>query len=339
MSKIVTIENDKFIVKLFSLGAILNSFYVKSHDVDIVLGYNESDEYLKEGNAQMGKTIGRCANRIGNAEFTLNGKTYKLARNNGPNCLHSGVVSFGNVEWTLIKQEKSKAVFEYYSKNMESGFPGNVKVTTTYELCDCELKITYSAISDEDTIFNITNHSYFNLDKHKKNILSHKLKIDSTKVNLNDENGMASENVIDTNNTPFDFNDFKYISDNISDDGAELNTYCKNLLQNTGNNVSKQLIDNLDTNYLYENTDYKTLCILKNEIMKLEVKSDLPCVQIYTGKNLNVDGRDGHYSAYAGIAIEPQFCPNAINYKKFIKPVIKANEYISHTISYKVIDI
>ena len=144
------------------------------------------------------------------------------------------------------------------------------------------------------------------------------------------------EKTIDVNGTPFDFRDFKQIGDAVSANGVVLNQYCKGIIDGivATDGSDKRLIDNLDTNYIYENKIDKTLCILKNSVLKLEIKSDLPGVQVYTGKALDVDGRDGHYGAYAGIAMEPQFCPNAINYNDFMKPVLKANEKVSHTIKY-----
>ena len=336
MSKIIAIENEKIIVKLLSTGATLMSFYVKSLDTDIVLGFDEPEKYLAKGNASMGKSVGRCANRIGDAKFSLSGKEYHLLANNGPNCLHGGEVRFGDKEWDLKEHTLTKAVFTYDSPDMESGFPGNLHVEAIYEVIDNELRVTYTGLSDKDTIFNMTNHAYFNLDKVKSDILYHELKIPAYKINLNDENGMAMEKAIDVNGTPFDFRNFKHIGDAISANGVVLNQYCKGIIDGivATDGSDKRLIDNLDVNYIYENSMEKTLCILKNANLKLELKSDLPGMQVYTGKALDVDGRDGHYGAYAGIAMEPQFCPNAINYNYFMKPILKANERVSHTIKY-----
>lgn len=338
MNKIVSIESDKVVIKLLSLGATLMSFYVKSKDIDIVLGSDDPKVYAEKGNGSMGKSVGRCANRIGKAKFSLNGKEYMLLANNGPNCLHGGEVRFADVEWEVKEQSLSKVIFSYDSHDMESGFPGNLHVEAVYEVVDNELNITYTGLSDKDTIFNMTNHAYFNLDKVKKDILSHELKIPAERVNLNDENGMAMEKTIDVNKTPFDFRNFKHIGDSVSANGVLLNQYCKGIIDGivTTDGSDKRLIDNIDSNYLYETNIMKTLCILKNHDLQVELKSDLPCVQIYTAKELNVDGRDGHYGSYAGLAMEPQFCPNAINYNDFLKPILKANTKVSHTIKYIV---
>ena len=338
MSEIISIENEKIIVKLLSTGATLMSFYIKSLDVDIALGFDDPEMYLAKGNASMGKSVGRCANRIGNARFDLNGKEYKLLANNGPNCLHGGEVRFGDREWTVKERSINKVIFTYDSKDMESGFPGNLHVEAIYELNDNELVLTYTGLSDADTIFNMTNHAYFNLNEVKTDILAHELKIPAERINLNDENGMAMDKVIDVKGTPFDFRNFKMIGDAVSANGVVLNQYCRGILDNIvpTDGSDKRLVDNLDTNYLYENSVEKTLCVLKNDILQLEIKSDLPGVQVYTGKSLDIEGRDGHYGMYAGVAMEPQFCPNAINYNDFMKPILKANEKVAYIIRYAV---
>lgn len=338
MSKIIAIENDKIVIKLLSTGATLMSFYIKSLDRDIVLGFDEPEKYLAKGNASMGKSVGRCANRIGNARFNLNNKEYNLIADNGPNCLHGGEVRFGDREWQVKEKSINKVVFSYDSEDMESGFPGNLHVEAIYELNDNELILTYTGLSDKDTIFNMTNHAYFNLNQVKTDILNHELKIPAERINLNDENGMASDRVIDVKGTPFDFRNFKMIGDAVSANGVVLNQYCQGIMDNIvpTDGSDKRLIDNLDTNYIYENSVEKVLCVLRNDVLQLEIKSDLPDVQVYTGKSLDIDGRDGHYGMYAGIAMEPQFCPNAINYNDFMKPILRANEKVAHIIRYKV---
>ena len=338
MSKIIAIENDKIVIKLLSTGATLMSFYIKSLDRDIALGFDEPEKYLAKGNASMGKSVGRCANRIGNARFNLNNKEYNLQANNGPNCLHGGEVRFGDREWQVKEKSINKVVFSYDSEDMESGFPGNLHVEAIYELNENELILTYTGLSDKDTIFNMTNHAYFNLNQVKTDILNHELKIPAERINLNDENGMASDRVIDVKGTPFDFRNFKMIGDAVSANGVVLNQYCQGIMDNIvpTDGSDKRLIDNLDTNYIYENSVEKVLCVLRNDVLQLEIKSDLPDVQVYTGKSLDIDGRDGHYGMYAGIAMEPQFCPNAINYSDFMKPILRANEKVAHTIRYKV---
>ena len=149
------------------------------------------------------------------------------------------------------------------------------------------------------------------------------------------------DKVIEVNGTPFDFREFKVIGDAVSANGVVLNQYCRGIIDGVvaTDGSDKRLIDNLDTNYIYENSVEKTLCVLKNNSLKLEIKSDLPGVQVYTGKSIDIDGKDGHYGMYAGIAMEPQFCPNAINYDDFIKPILRAKEKVAHIIRYIVSEV
>ena len=128
MEKIV-LENNKFLVTLIPLGATLTSFYVKGADRDLVLGFDDPMMYLDKRSASMGKSVGRCANRIGGARFTLDNVEYTLLANNGPNTLHGGEVRFGDREWDIKERSDTKVTFIYDSPHMESGFPGNLKVS------------------------------------------------------------------------------------------------------------------------------------------------------------------------------------------------------------------
>ena len=152
---ILVLENEKFIVKVLTLGATLNSFYVKNIDTDVVLGFDDLNMYLDKRSASMGKTIGRCANRIGGAKFSLNNVEYKLLANNGPNTLHGGEVRFGDKEWAVKEKTDKKVVLIYESEDMESGFPGCLKVSTTYELDNDNLIINFKGIK-----YNI-NYKFF----------------------------------------------------------------------------------------------------------------------------------------------------------------------------------
>ena len=145
------------------------------------------------------------------------------------------------------------------------------------------------------------------------------------------------EKTIDVNGTAFDFLKYRKIGDKVDVSGVPLNDYCKKIIDNSIDTNEDKKVDNLDINYTYETMDEKELCSLKNDVIELKVISDLPGVQIYTGKSLNVDGRNGHFGAYAGVAIEPQFCPNAINYNDFLKPIIKKDEVVKHHINYSVV--
>lgn len=346
MNENITIENEKLKVTLMSQGATLKNFYVKEKDVDIVLSLRNEAKYLEPQSKNMGKVVGRCANRIAKGEFIINDKKYKVKVNNGPNSLHGGEVNFGNIVWDVKEKTKDSVTFFYRSKDMEAGYPGNLDITLTYKLNGNELSLSWTGISDKDTIFNLTNHSYFNLDKSKTNILNHELKINAEEMNLNDENGMAREETLNVANTLLDFRKFKKIGDVVASGKTPFNSFCQNIFSMT--NDKSLMLDNIDANFTTEfNQDFsltnvrspldeKVLCELKNDELKLSVISDLPDVQIFTANTMDVDGVGGHYGSYAGVAMEAQFCPNAINYSKFVKPLIKAKEKNTHSIIWRV---
>lgn len=315
MTKIYTLENDSLKISVSSLGGTILSFIDKNENVDIALGFKNIDEY-PNNSVYFGAMIGRNANRIGNAQFELNGVTYQIEKNDGPNNLHSGKDTFAFKEFEEDYVDKNKLVLKYISKDKESGFPGNLTFICIYELKDNTLTINFSGTSDQDTIFGITNHSYFNLGE--ENILNHELQVKTNKLCLNDSNGMATDDVIDVKGTSFDFVDYKKIGDNFA-------------LKHE--NLAKGGIDH---NYVFEDMNFKEMVKLRNGKYELTVSSDLPDVQIYTGNYFDdVNGKQ-LYKQYGGVAIEPQFAPNAINYDKFIKPILLKNDTKAYKIEYKL---
>ena len=157
-------------MEVINYGAIITNLYVPDSSgslKDVVLGFNDFNNYY-ENNPYFGAIIGRYGNRISNGTFLLDGVRYELEQNNGPNSLHGGLVGFDKVFWKFIKEKSNNQslYLEYYSKDMEEGFPGNLIVGVEYSLNDFnELKIKYTASTDKKTIINLTQHSYFNLSK------------------------------------------------------------------------------------------------------------------------------------------------------------------------------
>lgn len=309
------IENEKIKLEVSTIGATITKFIDKETGTDIVLGFNDEKDYVPSKSPYFGTTVARNANRIGGSKFELNGVTYSLVANNGPNNLHSnGGTCFK--EFNLIESSSSSLTFDIDMKDGEDGFPGNCHLTVIYELIDNKLKLTYKGIADKDTIFNVTNHSYFNLDGGNNDIKNHKALIYTNKIALNDENGMASDKIVDVKGTSFDFTTLKKIGDNFDLKHPNLAS------------------GGIDHNYVFENFDFKKLVTLTNDKLSLTVSSDLPDVQIYTACTIgDVKGKNNYHSYY-GVAIEPQFYPNGINYENILKPIIKANEPVVHVIEY-----
>lgn len=311
---IYTIENKSIKATLSSQGATLLKLEYENRDV--VIGFDNEKDYKKNSTIYAGATIGRCANRIGKGKFTINGIEYHSPINNGPNSLHGGE-GFAYVEFAVKRQSEEAITFTYHDADLNNGYPGNLDLDITYRLNENTLFYEIEAICDKDSMLNITNHSYFNLDG-KGDILNHEFKIYTDKVAINDEDGMATDKVINTEGTSFDFIDFRKFKDNF-------NLKHDNLVSG-----------GIDHNFVFENMDDKVCCELRNDDISLTVKSDLPDIHVYTA--CGFDGfkgkNDSIYNQYGAVALECQYYPNAINYDSFIKPIIKKNEKVKHYISY-----
>ena len=217
------LQNDEIKVITSNLGCHILSVFTKDRDGnygDVVLGYQDVEDCHKDDKF-LGCIIGRVANRIANGEFQLNGKTYKLAVNSGPNTLHGGINGFNQKIFNYEILEDGIR-FIYLSPDMEEGFPGNLYLKIVYRLSGNELKMEYEAMSDQDTLINIANHSYFNLSAKDSKIYDHQLMIKSDQIAYADENGLPTGEFLDVENTPFDFKSFHEIGERIHDDDEQL---------------------------------------------------------------------------------------------------------------------
>src|SRR5213596_1816644 len=188
---------------------------------DVVLGYDNVEGYA-EGKSYFGAIVGRYGNRIGHAQFVLDGKTYTLAKNNGENSLHGGVNGFNKAVWTaktLSSKDGQSLELSYLSKDGEEGFPGNLKVTVIYTLTDDNaLRIEYSATTDKKTVVNLTNHSYFNLNgQGSGTINNHLMMINADKYTPVDFTLIPTGKIESVANTPFDFRTPTAIGERIND--------------------------------------------------------------------------------------------------------------------------
>ena len=317
-----TIENDFICVKISNIGATLVSFIDKKTNTDIVLGFDDEQGYLRYSNGHLGATVGRNANRIGKGQFKINDVVYQLSINDNPNNLHSGVGDFAFRAFAVKKIKKDYIVLNLKDGDMSGGFPGNLDFEVIYKLEDNNLIFSFKGICDKDSIFNITNHAYFNLNGGEESILNHDLKLYTNKMSLNDENGMATDNIIDVDNTGFDFREYKNINANLNK--KEIN------FSNGG----------IDHNYIFNDLKEKDIAKLRNTKLELSITSDLPCVHIYTGNFMNeIHGKKGLiYHKHYGICLECDYHPNGINYpnEDILKPIIKANQEVKHFIKYTI---
>lgn len=310
---IYKIKNNVLEAHISDMGATLIKFIDLKTGKDLVLGFDEEEKYI--GNScYMGASVGRNANRIENGKILLNGKEYNLTINDNMNQLHGGGINgFSFKKWSLSEKTDTKLVFSYFSKDLEEGYPGNLTVNVTYELDENNLIWKYSGKADEDTILNMTNHSYFNFGDN--DIMNHYLTIYTDKYSPIDEYSLTLDSIVDVKNTPYDFTLSTKVGDNL-----------------------KQLESGIDNNYVYENMLDKKMATLEYDGLLMNVYSDLPDMHLYTGYYINDDiGKyNKAYTKYSGLCLECQYYPNAINYEKYIKPILKKNETMCHYIKYEI---
>ena len=309
-----TIENEYLQVEISELGATLCRMIDKNSGVDLVLGYDTDEEYLNNpGN--LGASVGRNANRIGNARFTLNGKEYQLSVNDNMNQLHGGGVNgFAFKTWKTEKVAPDEIVLSYFSKDGEEGFPGNLEAKVTYMLRDTKLIFIYEGQSDEDTIFNMTNHAYFTLGD--EDIYEDELYISTDTYAPTDEYALTLDEVRSVKGTPYDFTTFTKLKDNL-----------------------ERLPSGIDNNYVWENMEDKLMASFRNQKLQINVYSDLPDMHLYTAYHLgNVKGKYGMtYKSAKGLCLECQYFPNGINYgDKYILPVLRKGRLRRNYICFEV---
>lgn len=312
---IKTIKDGNIEAEIESVGARINA--LKVNGVDIVLGFNSVEDYNKSG-CYAGATIGRVANRIAKGRFTLNGKEYRLNVNNGENHLHGGNDGFDKKPFTVTEEIANSVTMEYVSADGEENYPGNLRFTVKFTVENNALLMEYSAVSDKDTLWCPTNHAYFNLSGEQSgNCLNNLLQINADFYTPVDGGLIPTGEKKAVKGTPFDFTKPKRIGEEI--DAEELNVTL-----------------GYDHNYILNGAH---AAHAESEVtgIKMDVYTDMPCLQFYSGGQLNgVKGKSAIYNQYAGFCLEPQYCPNAINMDGFEQPILKAGEINKHYIRYKI---
>lgn len=301
-------------------GASLVSLLVPDKNgelTDVVLGFDSAEEY-ESGTNYFGAVIGRYANRISNAGFTLNGEKYTLAVNNsGGHTLHGGIKNYAFKRWNAELKDNG-ILFSLLSPDGDEGFPGNLTVTAEYTWTDDNiLTLTYTGISDADTVCNITNHSYFNLAGHTgESAAKQLLMLNADYYTPADENLIPTGEVLSVANTPFDFRIPKQIEKDIGEDNIQLH--------NGGG---------YDMNFVLNKTErgklesFGTLMSITSGI-RMDVATTQPACQIYSDNgDTPRKGKGGAvYGKHAGIAVETQHFPDSIAKTFFPTPILKAGE-------------
>jgi len=318
-------------VDITNYGGIITSIIVPDKDGnmgDVALGFDNLDDYMKKS-PYFGCIVGRYGNRIAKGKFTLNGKTYTLAVNDGPNHLHGGIVGFDKVIWDAKEVRGGDYVglkLSYLSKDGEEGYPGNLSVTVTYLLTnDNEIKIQYEATTDQPTVCNLTNHTYFNLaDGGASSILDHELMIDADSITAIDETSIPTQ-LMPVAGTPFDFRKPKKIGLDINNDDPQIKNgqgYDHNFVLNGKSGTLRLAARAVDP----------------STGRVLEVLTEEPGIQLYTGNFLDgsITGKEGKVYKYRnGFCLETQHYPDSPNQPDFPSTVLNPGEKYQTTTIYK----
>lgn len=310
--------------EILDFGGIIKNIYFCG--TDVVLGRDNMDAYSHNG-GYLGALIGRNSNRIENAEFTLNGKTYKLAKNDGDANLHGGLCGFNSKVWDSEMSDGDEPSLRLclVSPDGEEGFPGTVSVTVTYTLTkDNALQIHYEGTADADTILNMTNHSYFNLNGHDSGAVDgHTLCIASSFYTPNNDGCMPYGEILSVDNTAFDFREPKTLSDGFESSHEQVKKF-----------------DGFDHNFVLDGYGFRKAATLTGDKtgITMETYTDLPGVQIYTANSLteNDNYKGGAaYGRHNAICLETQVFPNALTYRYFPSPILKKGEKYDTVTAYK----
>ncbi len=310
-----TITGGGLTAQLSDHGATLVRLFVPDRQgrlSDVVLGFDHPDDYTASGTF-FGATVGRNANRIGGAVFPLKGKAYALDTNdNGKNNLHSGFDPYKNRLWQVVSQEENAITFGLHSPHLDQGFPGNASIRITYRLeADASLRICYDGICDRDTVFNLTNHSYYNLAGHEKpeKAMDQLLCLPARHFVPADAESIPTGELREVAGTPMDFRLPKAIGQDIGED-----------------------YDALRNQNGYDHTFevFTQPCAILSDPhsgRSMAVYTDCPGVQLYTGNFLmGESGKDNaSYCRRGGVCLETQHYPDSVNNPQWKQPFVKAN--------------
>lgn len=327
-----TLKNKNNVKAEFTnYGARLISLLVSDKNgnmIDVVLGHDSLSGYAKPGESFFGTTIGRYGNRIGKAKFALDGKTYTLDANNGPNSLHGGSHGFHTKIWEGAQKDSQTIVFTYLSKDGDAGYPGNLNVKVTYTLTnDNALQIDYEATTDVNTVVNLTNHAYFNLNGAGSGTINdHELMINADNITPVDETLIPTGKLMKVEGTPFDFRKSTAIGSRINDSA---NAQIKN-----GKGY--------DHNFVLNGADgsLKQVCTVKGNVsgITMDVLTDQPGLQFYSGNFLNGTeiGKSGKaYQHRTALCLETQHFPDSPNQPSFPTTELKPGQTYKTTTVYK----
>nr|GMD07334.1 aldose 1-epimerase [Ipomoea batatas]GMD11845.1 aldose 1-epimerase [Ipomoea batatas] len=327
--KIFELNNGTTQIKVSNFGCTILSLSVPDKDGkldDVVLGFDTLEPYLKGMAPYFGCIVGRVANRIKEGKFTLNGVGYSLAINNPPNSLHGGQKGYDKVVWEVVEQKQGESpsiTFKYQSHDGEEGFPGDLSVTATYTLTSkTTLKLDMVAVpGNKPTPVSLAQHTYWNLAGHSSgDILGHTAQLWANHFTPLDQNSIPTGEILPVKGTPFDFTTEKAIGRDIQQVGIG---YDHNYVLDCGD----------------EKEGLKHAAKIKDPKSSrvLNLWTNAPGMQVYTANYVNgVVGKNGAvYNKHAGVCLETQGFPNAINTPNFPSIIVQPGEKYQHTMLFE----
>ncbi|MDD6021776.1 MAG: aldose epimerase family protein [Acutalibacteraceae bacterium] len=327
-----TIENRNGVsVSIINYGATMNRILCPDKNgefADILVGFDSLEGHMANPGYFCGQTVGQYANRIENGRFSVSGTEYHVTQNEkGKTCLHGGS-EYSHAVWKAIIVDDDCVEFSYLSPDGEQGFPGNVDVKVVFSLSnDNTIQIDYKAVSDKDTVINLTNHAYFNLGTTKNgDVLGHELTLDCDYYTPTDADSIPTGEIRSVEGTAFDFRQGKPIGKDIGADDEQLimcGGYDHNFCINGKAGELRRFA------HVFDPASGRTL----------DCCTDLPGVQLYTGNFMSTDdvGKDGvHFDKHYAFCLETQFYPNTPNTPEFPQCTFKAGEEFVSTTQYKV---
>jgi len=324
--KLFTLKNENgMTVKVTNYGAIITSIVVPDRDgkmADVALGYNRVEDYINAvDKPYFGAVVGRYGNRIANGEFTLNGETYSLLKNNGANHLHGGAVGFDKVVWDAdFNPSKNTVSLRYVAKDKEEGYPGNLQLRVSYTLTNNNaIVVNYHATTDKATPINVTQHTYFNLKgEGQGTILDHELMLNAKKFTPVDESLIPTGKMPRVMGTPFDFTTAKAIGRDIGQENEQLRFGL-----------------GYDHNWILDKSGKKDELTLAAQVHEpssgrvMEIHTTEPGIQFYCGNFLDgrLKGKSGKpYIHRGGFCLETQHFPDSPNQPNFPSAILKPGE-------------
>lgn len=311
-------------VQISNYGAKIISLLVpdgKGERADVVLGFSTPDEWLTK-ESSFNAVMGRCANRIKNGRFTLNGREYTLPRNNSGNSLHGGIHGFHEKYWDVVSADARHIKLHYRAADGEEGYPGNLDVFVTYRVENNALAIAYEATTDQPTIVNFTNHAYFNLNgENTSSVRDHMLQVLSDEYTPFDETACPTGEILPVEGTPMDFRTPHTIGERIDDPFFALEK-------------------GINNNWLLRPNATHSLqlaAILATNKRSMEVWTTAPALQVYTGNYVehNIGKSGTMYAPHNAVCLETQNVPDAINHANFPSPILLPDGKYEETTIYK----